>query len=163
MNPNLGRRRILLLFIPHLSSLILFFSGCSHPKDALPPAPLYTITLGSKQLTVEVALDEPHRNRGLMHRKKLGPDEGMLFAYPNEDTLYFWMKETYVPLSVAFIRADGWIIQIEDMEPLDLVSHRSRMKGRYALEMPKGWFARNGIKEGDTVKIPEEIAKAAVE
>jgi len=152
------RNLILLVFALLVGGIVLFRSR----KEELPPAPRYVISVGSRQLTVEVALDSTHRSRGLMFRKRLQPDEGMLFAYPSEDTLSFWMKNTYAPLSIAFVRSDGWIIQIEDMEPLDLVTHRSRMRARYALEMPQGWFARNGVKEGDVVKISEAVASAAL-
>ena len=133
-------------------------STMSCSSHGLPSAPRYPITIGSKALTVEVALDEAHRERGLMFRKQLGPDEGMLFVYPREDRLSFWMKNTYAPLSVAFIRADGWIAQIEDMAPLDLSTHRSWVRVKFALEMPQGWFERNNVKVGDVVKIPEEAA-----
>ena len=150
--------------IPHplsliLSVLLIALPSCASRKEGLPPAPRFTITVGSKALSLEVALDDAHRCQGLMFRKQLGPDEGMLFVYPYEGTLSFWMKNTYAPLSITFIRADGWILQIEDMEPLDLVTHRSRMKAKYALEMPKGWFSRNNVKVGDTVKIPKEIGE----
>lgn len=158
--------RFVLSLIPYPIAIILIIpTSCTKKEkiDELPPAPRYTITVGHKTITVEVALTNAHRMRGLMFRKSLGPDEGMLFVYPSEETLCFWMKDTYVPLSVAFIRGDGWITQIEDMMPLDLVTHRSRMRCKYALEMPQGWFARNGVKVGDTVKIPHELVTAAAE
>ncbi len=152
-------RRAALLFA--LVLLAALAPSCKSRKKEIPPAPRYTLTVGARTITVEVALNEEHRKRGLMFRKQLGPDEGMLFVYPSEDNLTFWMKNTYAPLSIAFIRTDGWIAQIEDMEPLDLVTHRAKMRVKYALEMPQGWFARNGVKEGDMVKIPDEVAQAA--
>lgn len=145
-----------------MAPLLVFPAGsCFFRKDNLPPAPIYPITIGSKTLPIPVALDEAHRKRGLMYRKQLGPDEGMLFVFPRVNTLYFWTQNTHVPLSVAFISAEGRVIQIVDMEPLDLTKHRSRMPVKYGLEMPKGWFARNNVKEGDMVKIPEAVAKQA--
>ena len=139
--------------------LVLPAGSCFFRGEDLPPAPCYPITLGSRTLSIPVALDKVHCRRGLMYRRQLGPDEGMLFVYPREAPYFFWMKDTYVPLSIAFVRADGRIIQIEDMEPLDLTKHLSRAPAQYALEMPKGWFGRNKVKEGDVVKIPEEIAE----
>jgi len=139
--------------------LVLPAGSCFFGGEDLPPAPCYPITIGSRTLSIPVALDKAHCRRGLMYRRQLGPDEGMLFVYPRAGTVSFWMKDTHFPLSIAFISNDGRFIQIEDMEAQSLTYHRSRTPAKYALEMPKGWFARNLVKEGDMVKIPEEIGK----
>ena len=71
------------------------------------------------------------------------------------------MKDTRVPLDIAFLKADGWICDVQQMDPKDLESHRSEMQARFALEMNQGWFAANGVKVGDTVEIPNEVANSA--
>lgn len=91
---------------------------------------------------------------GLMYRDTLEGNEGMLFVFPKEQQLSFWMKDTRIPLSIAFIKADGRIMQIESMKPYSLDTHVSREKVKYALEMKDGWFKAHNIKVGDAVKIP---------
>jgi uncharacterized membrane protein (UPF0127 family) len=77
----------------------------------------------------------------------------MLFVYDNDQTMSFWMRNTYVPLSIAFIASDGRIIEIRDMYPLDETSVKSGRSVRYALEVPQGWFSRAGVRAGDVLKI----------
>ena len=81
----------------------------------------------------------------------------MLFVFPADQHLAFWMKDTTVPLSIAFLSSEGRILQIEDMEPFSLKSIRSRLSARYALELPQGAFAEAGASEGDTVTLPEGL------
>ncbi len=81
----------------------------------------------------------------------------MLFVFRRDQNLDFYMKDTLVPLSIAFIASDGVIVNIANMQPLSRDIHSSRMPCRYALEMPEGWFARNGVHEGDKVEIPSDI------
>ena len=83
-----------------------------------------------------------------MNRKTMPAQRGMVFAFTQENTHCMWMRNTYVPLSVAFIDADGVIINIEDMQPQTETSHCSKKPARYALEMNQGWFAQRGIKPG---------------
>ena len=104
-------------------------------------------------LKAEIARTQEERALGLMHRKKLPDGEGMLFVYERDDVLSFWMKNTLVPLSIAFIASDGRIIEIKDMYPLDTSSVVSSRSVRYALEVPQGWFSRAGIKSGDVVRV----------
>jgi uncharacterized membrane protein (UPF0127 family) len=87
-----------------------------------------------------------------MDRKNLGKDEGMFFVFETEDFYGFWMKDTFIPLSIAFVDRDGRIVQITDMKPLTLESHAPPQPILYALEMNKGWFSNNGIKVGDRVR-----------
>ncbi len=89
-----------------------------------------------------------------MNRRSLGADEAMMFVWDRDQKMYFWMKETYIPLSVAFLSSDGTILQIEDMAPLDLSTVESRQSGRYALEANQGAFARWGAAVGDKVGFP---------
>ena len=87
-----------------------------------------------------------------MHRKELPSDQGMLFVYFRETELSFWMKNTYIPLSIAFINADGVIVDIQQMEPEKTDSHKSKKPALYALEANKGWFNERDIKVGDRIE-----------
>jgi uncharacterized membrane protein (UPF0127 family) len=108
------------------------------------------LTVGGKLLTVEVASTPEEKSKGLSGREEVADGTGMLFVYSAEDDLSFWMKDTLVPLSIAFIGADKKIRKFGNMaEPLVLDSVRGR--GKYALEVPLGWFDENGVKVGDLV------------
>jgi uncharacterized membrane protein (UPF0127 family) len=107
----------------------------------------------SVAITVEIARTEEERNNGLMHRKRLPDGEGMIFVFDRDEQVSFWMKNTLIPLSIAFIAADGRIMEIRDMYPLDLTSVQSSRSVRYALETPQGWFSRAGISVGDVADI----------
>ena len=111
--------------------------------------PLY---IGQREIWVEVAKTPEERSHGLMGRKYLGKDEGMLFIFETEDRHGFWMKNTFIPLSIAFIEKNGRIAWITDMKPLTLDSHVPSQPILYALEMNKGWFSSRGIKVGDVVR-----------
>ena len=141
-------------------------SACSlscRQDEGPPPATFGTATIKvkGKPITVEIANTIERRDRGLMHRDSMPQDAGMLFIYKREETLSFWMKNTRIPLDIAFIKADGWICDIQQMDPGDLGSHESAMRAKFALEMNKGWLKANGVKVGDTVDIPLELASSA--
>ncbi len=110
-----------------------------------------TLTIGAHQLIAEVAITPDQRAVGLMNRFSLKPDHGMLFVFERTEPLGFWMKNTFVALSIAFIGEDGRIVNIEDMKPQTEVTHWSKGPARYALEMRKGWFAERGIGTGAVV------------
>ena len=112
------------------------------------------IDVNGHDLSVELAITQEEQMTGLMNRDALGSDEGMLFIFPQEQILSFWMKNTLIPLSIAFIKIDGRIVQIDSMEPYSLDSHFSREKVKYALEMNDGWFTKHGVDVGDLVRIP---------
>lgn len=110
------------------------------------------IKLGSKTLVVEIA-DTPEKTaRGLMYRKQLPEGTGMLFIFPDEQTRSFWMRNTFVPLSIGFFNSKKELVDVQDMEPstsemqLDLPTYVSKAPAQYALEVPKGWFSRHKIK-----------------
>lgn len=109
------------------------------------------IKVGSHPLKVEVAASDPQRMQGLMHRTALGKEEGMLFIFDELAYHSMWMKNTLIPLSVAFVDAEGRILNILDMEPQTLDSHMAAGPARYAIETNKGWFAAKKIKAGDKV------------
>jgi uncharacterized membrane protein (UPF0127 family) len=111
------------------------------------------LILKEKKIKVEVVRSEGEKAKGLMFRESLEKEEGMLFVYEQEEILSFWMKNTRIPLSIAFIDKSGKILDIQDMEPFSLKSHISARPAQYALEMNQGWFKKNGIKVGDVVKL----------
>jgi uncharacterized membrane protein (UPF0127 family) len=111
-----------------------------------------TLTIGTQTLTAEVATSPAQRETGLMNRFSLKPDHGMLFVFERSEPLSFWMHNTFVALSIAFIGADGRILNIEDMRPQTDDPHWSKGAALYALEMKKGWFAERGIVAGALVK-----------
>ena len=112
-----------------------------------------TILVKGMPVDVEIADTSQKRDEGLMFRRSLEKDSGMLFDFMDTDRRGFWMKNTSIPLSIAFIDSDGKIVNIEDMEPFSLSSSYSASPCRYALEMNKGWFRKNKIFPGDSCKL----------
>lgn len=110
--------------------------------------PQIELTANKHKLTAEVAHTDPDRMQGLMHRRMLPENRGMLFVFPNIARHGMWMMNTYIPLSVAFIDSDGVIVNIEDMQPHTRDSHNAARPVRYALEMNLGWFRKRGIGPG---------------
>jgi len=105
----------------------------------------------SDTLKVEVVADSISRRKGLQDRFKLAPNEGMLFCFERSQFLSFWMKETFIPLSIAFIDSEGVIVGIDRMEPLTTTPHFSPSPAKFALETSLGWFEKRGIKPGDSL------------
>jgi uncharacterized membrane protein (UPF0127 family) len=122
--------------------------------------PTVELRINGYRLVAEVAATEAARTTGLMNRFSLQPDHGMLFVFKEPQPQAFWMKNTYVPLSIAFIGADGRILNIEDMAPQTQTTHPSRGRALYALEMKKGWFAQRAINAGAAVDGLERAPKA---
>ena len=108
------------------------------------------------EVRVEIADDASERARGLMHRTALAENRGMLFVFPDEERLSFWMKNTLIPLSVAFMDSEGRIVDIQDMKPLDdePPSYVSAEPARYALEVNQGFFEERGVEVGDRAELP---------
>lgn len=134
--------------------------GSEGPDASRTPQPdrVIVFTNGSGDevpLNVEVADSPDLRSEGLMNRESLAEDAGMLFIWPEDSASGFWMKDTLIPLSVAFVGEDGTILHIADMEPLDETLHRSPEPFRYAVEVNQGWFEENGIGVGDVLDVGE--------
>jgi hypothetical protein len=110
--------------------------------------PVVELRAGMHLIRAEVAADYSTRGRGLMFRKSLAPNGGMLFIFDGADIHCMWIKNTYIPLSVAFLDAQGAIINIADMQPHSEQSHCAARPAVYALEMTLGWFAERGVKPG---------------
>lgn len=138
-------------------------SGQAQPESssAAPSSELRTVaieTSGGKEVEVrvEIADSEAERAKGLMNRTALGEERGMLFVFPSEQPLSFWMKNTLIPLSIAYIDSEGRIIDIQDMKPLDdePPNYDSSGPAQYALEVNKGFFNERGVEVGDRAKLP---------
>jgi len=135
---------------------LLFILFLSSGKTSACPLelPSATISIKGYTLTAELATTPAARACGLSHRDELPKDHGMLFIYPDLRPISFWMKDTEIPLSIAFLDDSGHIFSIQDMTPMqtDRTYHSSR-PASYALEVNQGWFSRHGIDVGDAVKM----------
>ena len=120
--------------------------------------PVVELSAGMHLIKAEYADTFQTRARGLMNREKLAQNAGMLFRFDETDKQCMWMKNTLIPLSVAFLDETGAIINVADMKPHDESSHCSTRPSRYALEMNRGWFAERGIKPGMKLRGIEKLA-----
>lgn len=136
-----------------LLSLLLAGAAAAQPGQ---PQTLPTVQLnaGIHNIQAMVARTPDERSTGLMYRTQMGPNEGMLFVFEDAAQQCFWMKNTLLPLSAAFVGDDGTVVNIADMAPQTLDSHCSAKPVRYVLEMHKGWFAKRGIKAGQRLGGP---------
>jgi len=144
------------LLLTYFFAALTASSALAFGED-LPTIPL---SINAHRLVAEIASTTETRTVGLMHRFSLKPDHGMVFVFSAPQPLAFWMKNTFVPLSIAFIGADGTILNIEDMAPQTETTHPSKGPALYTLEMKKGWFAERGIAAGDQVKGLDRAPKA---
>jgi len=113
--------------------------------------PQVTLKVGGHVLSAEVAATADQQQTGLMNRRSLPANHGMVFVWPQAQPVCMWMKNTLIPLSVAFIAADGRIVNIADMQPETEDVHCAQTDVRYALETPLHWFSRHGVKSGAQV------------
>lgn len=145
-------KKIIFSFVS-LFSVFLFFS-CA---QKLPVKTLTITKADGQQISVkaEIARSQQERNKGFMERKNIPDGTGMLFIFERDQILSFWMKNTPHPLSIAYIDKSGTIRDIFDMKPFSLDSINSTVSVRYALEVPQGWFAKNNIKTGNKVLLPQ--------
>jgi uncharacterized protein len=157
------RYRSLLLLLPFA---VLAASGCNGDGDTLPPMgenaeegrtlpPRGTawVIIGSDTVTAEVADTPEARERGLMFRTELDAGEGMVFVFQDEDIRSFWMRDTYIPLDIAYLDRTQRIVDIQQMEPLVEELYESQRPAMFALEVPQGWFEAQGIEVGDQARI----------
>lgn len=114
--------------------------------------PVVELTAGFHRIEAEVAAQDKDRQVGLMNRRSMPTQRGMLFVFTQPNTHCMWMRNTYIPLSVAFIDDEGKIINIEDMAPQTEDNHCAGRPARYALEMNRGWFAQRGIAPGSRLR-----------
>ncbi len=145
-------RGSLAIFVTLLVGLAL--TGCAGEKTA-------TVAINASggervEVEAEIAEDEAERRRGLMERTELAENAGMLFVFDREQPLSFWMRDTLIPLSIAYIDAEGRIVDIQVMQPLDETPHPSAEPARYALEVNQGFFEERGLEVGDEVEVPSD-------
>jgi uncharacterized membrane protein (UPF0127 family) len=127
-------------------------AGACLAQPSGPALPKVQLTAGMYLIQAEVAADFGSRAQGLMYREEMPSNAGMLFIFDEPGDQCMWMKNTLIPLSVAFMDDAGTIINIEDMAPQTLDSHCARRPARYALEVNRGWFAARGIKPGSRLR-----------
>jgi uncharacterized membrane protein (UPF0127 family) len=151
---------VLSVTVAVLIGLALFLGSLgsdAEDANAIKREPLTIVTLEGDvaRLEVEVADEPAERSVGLSGRAEVPEDTGMLFVFESRGA-GFWMKDTLVPLSVAFLARCGEIIDIQDMEPHSLDLHQAEGEYEFGLETPQGWFAANGVEVGDLVSIPRD-------
>ncbi len=127
-----------------ISIAMVTFSVCAQ-------MPRIDLTAGFHRIEAEVAANQSNRQRGLMMRERMAANHGMLFVFPLADRHCMWMRNTLLPLSVAFLDEQGRILNIEDMHPQTENNHCAVAPARFALEMNRGWFAGKGIKSGQRI------------
>lgn len=138
-------------FGSHLATIAILVIATALSAHA-DPLITYPLRIKKHEIRAEIANTEQDRLRGLMFRDKLAENSGMIFLYPRSEASAMWMKNTRIALSVAFIDADGRILNIAEMEPFSEEAHASSGAASYALEMNSGWFRKQGIKAGDVVE-----------
>jgi len=133
-----------------LLSAILPLQAAPKPQLDLPKA---TLCLGSNTLSAQIAADDASRELGLMSRTNLGADEAMVFVFPRPRPVTFWMKDTPIPLSIAYVGRSGMIYEVHDMKPFDETPIPSASSAViYAIEVPQGWFTQHNVLAGSTVE-----------
>ena len=124
----------------------------SQAQTAPQSLPTLTLNAGIHNITAELAQSEEQRATGLMFRETMQPNHGMLFAFERAGQQCFWMKNTLLPLDIAFVADDGTIVNVDRMKPQTLDPHCSSQPVRFVLEMNEGWFAKRGISAGSKLK-----------
>ena len=138
-------------------AVLLVLSAAAASAQQLP---VVELTAGFHRIEAEVAANNAARMQGLMQRKSMPVQRGMLFVFERDAQHCMWMKNTFLPLSVAFLDAQGRILNIEDMQPQSEDNHCAAQPARYALEMNAGWFAQRGIRRGDRIGGIEKAPRA---
>jgi len=126
----------------------LLAAACAAAQDQPQNLAATRLTVGMHSIRAQVALTPLQRQIGLMHRREMPMQEGMLFVFDEPSQQCFWMRNTLIPLSIAFLADDGTVVNLADMQPQSDDSHCSARPVRFALEMNQGWFAKRGVKPG---------------
>jgi uncharacterized membrane protein (UPF0127 family) len=136
------------IFLLSLLASLGMLAGAHGQETPQTQLPRITLSAGIHQIDTQVALTPEQHAIGLMYRKDMPQHEGMLFVFQNPTKQCFWMKNTLLPLTAAFVADDGTIVNLEDMKPQTTESHCSAKPVRFVLEMNQGWFAKKGFKAG---------------
>jgi uncharacterized membrane protein (UPF0127 family) len=139
---------------PLAAALLVLFASAALGQGVPQDLPAITLQAGMHQIRAAVAQTPEQRQIGLMFRREMPQHEGMLFVFEQPSEQCFWMKNTPLPLSIAFLKDDGTVVNIADMQPQSLDSHCSAKPVRYVLEMNQGWFAKRGIGPGYRLSSP---------
>jgi len=139
---------MLAVFLLSVSALLSCSSGLDERIE---------VVIRGQSFHIEVARTAEQKQQGLMNRKSLGDREGMIFVYETDQHLAFWMKNTTIPLTLAFLSKDGQIMQIEQLKPLSLKSVVSERAVRYGLELPAGVLEELGVEVGDRIQLPADF------
>ncbi|MDA0836837.1 MAG: DUF192 domain-containing protein [Planctomycetota bacterium] len=140
-----------------LISSLLAVTGCSDKEaetknvnDGKPQKlDVVEMSIGDHKVNIEIAKTDAQKAKGLMYRDGMEQNHGMLFVYPKDQKMGYYMYNCRFPLDIAFLAADGTVLQIEQMRPREYLPTRSKKEARYALEMNEGWFEANSVKVGD--------------
>ena len=135
-------------FVMRLALLLMTLLAST---QALAQMPRIELSASFHRIDAEVAADQQNRMQGLMNRRSMATNQGMLFVFTHSDRHCMWMRNTLLPLSVAFLDEQGRILNIEDMKPQTENNHCASAPARFALEMNQGWFASKGIKVGQRI------------
>ena len=145
MQQNIAMKNITIVIF----GLAALFNQTGHAQDTPQmDLPRVKISAGMHLIDAQVAANDGHRSTGLMFRKDMPQTEGMLFVFEQAAVQCCWMKNTYLPLTIAFVADDGTIVNLADMKPQTTDSHCSSKPVRFVLEMNQGWFAKKGLKAG---------------
>ena len=155
--PAAGGQRVAKALAQLFLGFVLVFSCAPQQAD---PLLTYPLRIGEHSIRAELANTPQTRRVGLMYRQRLAGASGMIFVFPREQRVSMWMKNTLIPLSVAFLDADGRILNIEDMQPGSEQTHSSKGSATYALEVNQGWFEARGIRDGARVSGLERLPPA---
>ena len=149
IDPDPNMTRIIQVLVFFLSAASMAWS-----QQAQTNLPRVVLQAGMHQLDLQVAANPQQRETGLMHRPSMPAHEGMIFIFEQAQQQCFWMKNTLLPLTAAFIADDGVIVNLVDMQPHSTQSHCSDKPVRFVLEMNQGWFAKRNIRKGYRLKGP---------
>lgn len=150
------------LFVIAVAFMATACNGNAHPSNLPTGTVTITGTNGANaEVHVEVVSTEAQREQGLMFRSSLDEDRGMLFLFPGNETIGFWMKDTYVALDIAYIGADGTVQEVRQAKPLDETVLVPKSAYRFVLEVNQGWFERHGLGVGAKVTLPKDLPKAS--
>ncbi len=131
--------------------LLATFCGAASAQGVPQNLPAITLNAGMHNIRAAVAQTPDQRQTGLMFRREMAQHEGMLFVFDEATPQCFWMKNTLLPLAIAFLADDGTVVNIDEMKPQTLDSHCSSKPVRFVLEMNQGWFAKRGVKAGSKI------------
>jgi uncharacterized membrane protein (UPF0127 family) len=137
-----------------LAAALLMVGGCSGSAASPGALPTTMLRLGNKTFVLEIAASSESRERGLMRRDSMAADHGMIFVFPSEQPLAFWMRNTRIPLDIVYINQAGKVVSIKQMKPYDTTEVRSDAPAKWAIELNQGAARDAGVKVGDVLEIP---------